>query len=78
MPTLVISGGKSPAWMQNGMKSLAKVLPNARHQTLAGQTHIVKPEAPAPVLKEFFSQCGNSGERSGLHHLGRGSGGDRV
>lgn len=55
MPALVISGGKSPAWMQNAMKSLAKVLPNARHQTLAGQTHIVKAEALAPVLKEFFS-----------------------
>ncbi|MBN9390771.1 MAG: alpha/beta hydrolase [Chloroflexi bacterium] len=55
MPALVISGGKSPAWMQNGMKSLAKVLPNASHRTLEGQTHIVKPEALAPVLKEFFS-----------------------
>ena len=55
MPALVISGGRSPAWMQNGMKSLAKVLPNAQHRTLEGQTHIVKPEVLAPVLKEFFS-----------------------
>lgn len=55
MPTLAISGGKSPAWMQNGMKSLARVLPNARHRTLEGQTHIVKAEALTPVLKEFFS-----------------------
>ncbi len=55
MPTLVISGGKSPAWMQNGMKCLAKVLPNARHRTLEGQTHIVKAEVLTPVLKEFLS-----------------------
>lgn len=54
MPTLVISGGKSPAWMQNGMKSLAKILPDARHQTLEGQTHIVKAQVLAPVLREFF------------------------
>jgi pimeloyl-ACP methyl ester carboxylesterase len=54
IPALVISGGKSPAWMQNGMKSLANFLPNATHRTLEGQTHIVKPEVLAPVLKEFF------------------------
>jgi pimeloyl-ACP methyl ester carboxylesterase len=53
-PTLVISGGKSPAWMQNSMRALAEVLPNARHRTLERQTHIVKPKALAPVLSEFF------------------------
>ncbi|NRQ37279.1 alpha/beta hydrolase, partial [Nonomuraea sp. NN258] len=53
--TLVIDGGKSPAWMRNGVKALASVLPGAAHRTLEGQTHIVKPEALAPVLKEFFA-----------------------
>ena len=24
MPTLVIDGGKSPAWMRNGMRALAR------------------------------------------------------
>lgn len=36
------------------MKTLAEVLPNAEHRVLAGQTHIVKPAALAPVLGEFF------------------------
>jgi pimeloyl-ACP methyl ester carboxylesterase len=54
MPTLVAVGGKSPAWMRNAMGELADVLPNARHHTLEGQTHIVKAEALVPVLVEFF------------------------
>jgi pimeloyl-ACP methyl ester carboxylesterase len=53
MPTLVAAGGKSPEWMRNAMRELADVL-NAEHRTLEGQTHIVKPEALAPVLVDFF------------------------
>jgi hypothetical protein len=40
--------------MRNAMGELADVLPNARHHTLEGQTHIVKAEALVPVLVEFF------------------------
>ena len=54
MPTLVAVGGKSPDWMRHAMWELPNVLPNAQHRTLEGQTHIVKPEALAPVLMEFF------------------------
>jgi pimeloyl-ACP methyl ester carboxylesterase len=54
MPTLVLCGGKSPPWMQYAMQALSDVLPNAQHASLPGQTHIVKPEALAPVLVEFF------------------------
>ena len=54
MPTLAVVGGKSPEWMRHAMRELADVLPNARHHTLEGQTHIVKAEALAPVLVEFF------------------------
>jgi pimeloyl-ACP methyl ester carboxylesterase len=54
-PTLVVVGGKSPAWMRHGMEQLAGVLPNARHRTLEGQTHLVKPKAIAPVLVDFFT-----------------------
>jgi pimeloyl-ACP methyl ester carboxylesterase len=54
-PTLVVDGGKSPAWMRNGVKALAELLPHAEHVTLAGQTHIVKPAVLAPVLGEFFA-----------------------
>ena len=55
VPTLVIAGGRSPDWMRNGMRALADVLPHAQHRTLEGQTHIVKPDALAPVLTEFFA-----------------------
>ncbi|WP_336210886.1 alpha/beta fold hydrolase [Nonomuraea sp. LPB2021202275-12-8] len=54
VPTLAVDGGKSPAWIRNGVKDLARVLPNAEHRTLDGQTHMVKPQALAPVLKGFF------------------------
>jgi pimeloyl-ACP methyl ester carboxylesterase len=55
-PTIVIAGTKSPAWMRHAMRSLAEVLPNAKHHELEGQTHIVKPKALAPVLREFFQE----------------------
>ena len=55
MPALVMAGGKSPAYMQNGMRLLADVLPNAEHLTLPGQTHMVKAPVLAPELVTFFS-----------------------
>lgn len=54
IPTIVIDGEKSQTWMHNGMKTLAKHLPDARYHTLEGQSHIVKPEVLAPVLTDFF------------------------
>jgi pimeloyl-ACP methyl ester carboxylesterase len=54
-PALVMDGGKSPAWIRNAARSLADVMPAARYQTLDGQTHMVKPQAIAPVITEFFS-----------------------
>jgi pimeloyl-ACP methyl ester carboxylesterase len=54
VPVLVMDGGNSPAWLRNAMRHLAEVLPDASHRTLPGQTHMLKPEAVAPVLKEFF------------------------
>lgn len=55
MPTLVLDGGKSPPYMRNSQKLWASVLPDARYDTLAGQTHNVKIEVLAPVLGRFFS-----------------------
>ncbi|HEY0800867.1 MAG TPA: alpha/beta hydrolase [Steroidobacteraceae bacterium] len=52
--TLVMDGGKSPAWMRNGNQALAAILPNAQHRTLQGQTHLLKPKAHLPALVEFF------------------------
>lgn len=54
VPTLVVDGGKSTSWIRNAMQELANVLPNAKYQTLEGQTHIVKPKALAPVLADYF------------------------
>lgn len=54
VPTLVMDGGKSPAWMRHGSQALARVLPNAQYQTLPGQTHNLKPRAHAPTLAAFF------------------------
>lgn len=62
VPTLVAVGGKSPAWMRHAMRALADVLPDARHRTLEGQTHIVKPEALAPALAEFFGGHNGAGQ----------------
>ena len=62
MPTLVMDGGKSPAWMRNATRALAGVLPNATYRTLDGQTHMIKPKALAPPLMEFFRNGASLGE----------------
>jgi hypothetical protein len=53
-----MGGSKSPPWLRHGVEALAAALPNARHRTLAGQTHLVKAKALAPVLREFFEGGG--------------------
>jgi|HubBroStandDraft_6_1064221.scaffolds.fasta_scaffold120924_3 pimeloyl-ACP methyl ester carboxylesterase len=55
VPTLVMDGGRSPQWMRHGNRALAQVLPNAQYRTLAGQTHMLRPKAHAPTLREFFT-----------------------
>jgi pimeloyl-ACP methyl ester carboxylesterase len=55
VPTLVIDGAKSPAWLHHSADAFAALLPNAQRQTLAGQTHFVKPAAVAPALTRFFA-----------------------
>jgi len=55
MPVLDIGGGKSDAWMQNAQVAISKALPNATHKTLAGQNHMVSPDAIAPMIREFLA-----------------------
>jgi pimeloyl-ACP methyl ester carboxylesterase len=55
IPTLVMAGGASPAFMQDAAQAAAHALPNAKFRTLEGQTHDVAPEVLAPVLVEFFA-----------------------
>lgn len=57
VPTLVMAGGKSPAWMQAANTEIARVVRGARYETLPGQTHMVKPEVLAPVLRDFFGEA---------------------
>ena len=54
VPVLVMAGGKSPVYMQNGMRRLAEVLADAEHVTLPGQTHMVKGAVVAPELVQFL------------------------
>jgi len=56
IPTLVMDGGASPAWMRNAAQALADILPHARYHTVEDQMHDVAPEALAPVLLEFFKR----------------------
>jgi pimeloyl-ACP methyl ester carboxylesterase len=55
VPTLVIAGAKSPRWLHHSADAFAALLPSAQRQTLAGQTHFVKPAAIAPALTQFFA-----------------------
>lgn len=54
VPTLVMYGGASPAFMAETAHALAEAVPNATLRALEGQTHDVKPDALAPELAAFF------------------------
>ncbi|HEV7196729.1 MAG TPA: alpha/beta hydrolase [Pedococcus sp.] len=53
-PTLVLAGGKSPAYMRNAQATIAAAVPNAHLETLPGQTHMVKAKVVAPVVTSFL------------------------
>jgi len=55
VPTVVIAGGKSPAYLRNAQAAIAEQLPGGRLVTLPGQTHMVRAKATAPVLREHFA-----------------------
>jgi pimeloyl-ACP methyl ester carboxylesterase len=54
IPTSVLVGEKSPAWLHGSTAELARVLPNARLGVAKRQTHIVKPKLLAPQLEQFY------------------------
>jgi pimeloyl-ACP methyl ester carboxylesterase len=58
VPTLVIGGAKSPAFMRQAVERVARDLPNARALLLPGQSHDVSgaAEALAPVLRDFYTR----------------------
>jgi pimeloyl-ACP methyl ester carboxylesterase len=53
-PTLVPSGGASPAWMGRAGKAVASAIPGAVHRVPEGQPHYGAPEAIVPELLEFL------------------------
>ncbi len=55
IPTLVVDGDASPAWARNAVAALVEVLPDARRQTLEGQTHQVDPAVLAPALEAYLA-----------------------
>jgi pimeloyl-ACP methyl ester carboxylesterase len=55
IPTLVMDGGNSPAWVRNSARALVQLLPDVCYRTLAGQDHGATPEAIAPVLEDFLN-----------------------
>jgi hypothetical protein len=52
--TLVIAGGKSPAYMRNAQAAIAAAVPGGKLDTLAGQTHMIKAKVVAPVVTRFL------------------------
>ncbi|HEY0602251.1 MAG TPA: alpha/beta hydrolase [Herpetosiphonaceae bacterium] len=54
VPTLVLDGGASFAFIHATSNTLASLLPNAEQRTLAGETHAVSAEVLAAALVEFF------------------------
>ena len=56
VPTLVLGGEKSPTMLRDAVSAVAKALPNARSQLLAGQDHNLSAPIVAPLVVGFFNQ----------------------
>jgi pimeloyl-ACP methyl ester carboxylesterase len=56
VPTLVLDGGESPAWMRSAARAVAAAVPGAAGETVPGEDHGVlhHPEALVPVLRRFL------------------------
>ncbi len=54
VPSLVMYGGASPAFMGDTAKKLSHAMPHATLKLVEKQTHDVKPNVLTPILIEFF------------------------
>lgn len=54
VPTLVVAGGKSPAFMKNAQAAITEAVPHGRYLELPGQTHMIKAKVLAPVVTEYL------------------------
>jgi hypothetical protein len=57
VPTLVLAGGRSPAYMRGSQAAIAGAVAGARLEVLPGQTHMVKPAVLAPVVAAFLADA---------------------
>lgn len=55
VPTLVMSGGGSPAWLTAAAEQLASRLPTSTMELLPGQTHQVDPAVLATATSAHFT-----------------------
>ncbi len=53
-PTLVLDGDTMP-WLSQGVEALVKVLPNAEHRTLEGQTHDIPKDVLVNSVRDFLA-----------------------
>lgn len=53
IPTLIMDGENSPAWMHHAMDALTNLLPNTQRHTFPNADHSVPPAALAPLLRTF-------------------------
>ncbi len=55
VPTLVLAGGRSPAYMRSSQAAIADALTGGRLDVLPRQTHMVKAAVLAPVVADFLT-----------------------
>jgi pimeloyl-ACP methyl ester carboxylesterase len=55
VPVLSVAGGASPPWLLEAARAVAEAAPGGTYRVLEGQTHMVDPQALAPVLTEFLT-----------------------
>jgi pimeloyl-ACP methyl ester carboxylesterase len=55
VPALVMNGSKTDERLKDAARAIAAVIPGARHNELAGQTHNVKPDVLTPAVVEFLT-----------------------
>lgn len=63
VPTLVLDGANSFAFMHAAADQLAATIPDATRKTLRNQTHELSPEIIAPILTEYFLASGSCSDR---------------
>ncbi len=56
VPTLVLTGDRSPEFLRAAGEAAAGAIPGARSQVLSGQDHAVQAGALAPVVAEFVGR----------------------